>query len=407
MRSLRSPRILSSTLALAALMSHAVASFAAPHGLREAVEAAWARQPETRALAARQEEMAARRDAASSLFPAPPSIALSQRTDRYNQNGGDRETEAEVSVPLWMPGARSTSQRLAATESVQLEINSLAFRLKIAGAVREAYWQARFAQNDRDIASRKASEAAALMQDVERRFKAGDLARTDLNQAQGAERLARANVAEAQAHALRASKVFIALTGLSQLPEADEEPAGTVTSNSIHPQLAALGIAVEVGKARLAQVSAERRDPPEVSLGMRRERPAFGDAYENSVRIGIRIPLATDARNRPRVTAANAELIEAEGRLTLERDRVQAEIDTARAELGHARSIEAFAQERYQLAADTQGLHEKAFRLGELGLPTRLHSENERFDAELALSRARLEVGRAVSRLNQASGLLP
>ena len=85
------------------------------------------------------------------------------------------------------------------------------------------------------------------------------------------------------------------------------------------------------------------------------------------------------------MTAANAELIEAETRLALERDRFQAEIDAARAELAEARTIETLAQERYQLAADTQALHDKAFRLGELDLPTRLRSENERFEMPAVL----------------------
>jgi cobalt-zinc-cadmium efflux system outer membrane protein len=407
MRSFRSPRILLSKLAVAAALSQAAASFAAPPSLREAVEAAWEKQPETRALAARQEEMAARRDAASSLFPAPPSIALAQRTDRYNQNRGDRETEAEVSVPLWSPGTRDKAQRLAIAESSQLDSKNLAAKLRIAGEVRERYWQVRFADNDLDIALRKAGEAAVLMQDVARRFKAGDLARTDLNQAQGMERLARANVAEAHARAFRALKVFTALTGLPQLPEAGDRASDSVSSNNAHPQLAALGTTVEVGRARLAQASADRRDPPEVALGLRRERQAFGDAYDNSVRFAVRIPMAMDSRNKPRVTAANAELIEAETRLALERDRVQAEIDSAEAELGEARTVELLAQERYKLATDTQSLHEKAFRMGEIDLPTRLRSENERFDAELALSRARLEVGRATSRINQALGHLP
>lgn len=407
MRSIRSPKQWLLKLALAAVLSHTVASFAAPPGLREAVEAAWARQPETRGFAARQEEMAARRDAASSMFAAPPSIGLSQRSDRYNGNRGDREIEADVSVPLWMPGTRDKAQRVALVESSQVDQNHLASRLKIAGEVREAYWQARLAKNDLDIASRKATEAAVLANDVERRMKAGDLARTDLNQAQGAERLARANVAEAQARVLRASRAFAALTGLTTLPAVDEQVADSASPVSAHPQLAALSAAVDVGRARLAHAGSERRDPPEVSVGMVRERPAFGQAYENSVRIGVRIPLATRSRNAPRITAANADLIEAETRLALERDRVQAEIDAAQAELTEARAIETLARERYQLAADTQALHDKAFRLGELDLPTRMRSENERFDAELSLTRARLDARRAVSRINQALGLLP
>ena len=75
--------------------------------------------------------------------------------------------------------------------------------------------------------------------------------------------------------------------------------------------------------------------------------------------------------------------------------------------LEQARRIEQLAAERARLAADTQQLLAKAFRLGEIDLPTRLRTENDRFDAELALGRARLEAGRAISRLQQAYGLLP
>ena len=70
-------------------------------------------------------------------------------------------------------------------------------------------------------------------------------------------------------------------------------------------------------------------------------------------------------------------------------------------------SIEQLAAERSRLAADTQALLAKAFALGELDLPARLRAENERFDAELALRRSRVEVGRAISRYNQAVGVLP
>lgn len=407
MRRFRSSSSLLSKLAVAALIAGANAAYAAPPTLKEAVEAAWARQPEARALSARQDEAAAKRGAASALFPGAPSIGLSQRTDQFNQDRGERETEAEIAVPLWMPGTRNAAHRLASAETTQLDAKTLAAKLKIAGEVREAYWQARFAQNDRDVALRKVSEAGLLLDDVERRFKAGDLARADLNQAQVAERLARVTAAEAQARAHRSQRLFTALTGLAQLPEASELLSDGGLVPALHPLLAATIVAVEVGQARLAQASADRRDPPEVALGFVRERPAAGDGYDKSVRVAVRIPLATQARNAPRVTAANAELIEAQAALSLEQERIQAEADAAKAELEQAKAIETLAQERFRLASETQGLYSKAFKLGELDLPTRLRSENDRYEAELSLSRARLEVGRAISKLNHALGLIP
>jgi cobalt-zinc-cadmium efflux system outer membrane protein len=400
-------------LAVAALVGGAIAvhasnaAHAASPTLKEAVEAAWSRQPEARALHARRDEAAARRDAASSLFPGAPSIGLSQRTDRFNQNRGERETEAEIAVPLWMPGTRSAARRLAEAETGQLDARTLASRLKIAGEVREAYWQARFAQNDRDLALRKLREASLLLEDVERRFNAGDLARADFNQARVAERLAQALKAEAETRVLRSQKLFAALTGLSQLPEAGEPLPDARQLPAIHPLLAFSNTAVDVGQARLAQASAERRDPPELAVGFVRERAAAGDAYDNSVRLAVRIPLSTQSRNAPRITAANAELIEAEATLLLERERIQADAETARAEFEQAKAVQALAEERYRLASDTQELYAKAFRLGELDLPTRLRSENDRYEAEQALTRAQLEAGRAISRLNQALGLIP
>jgi len=407
MRRIRSPYTLLCKTALVLLFSHSGSIQAATPTLRDAVEAAWAKQPESRAMYVRQEEMAARRDAASSFFAGPPSIELSQRTDRFDQNSGDKETEAAIAVPIWAPGTRSAAQRLATVESTSLEVKNRAAKLNVAGEVREAYWQARFAENDYVLSVRRSKDAAALVQDIERRFKVGDLARTDFNQAQGNERLAKANLAEAQARLHRAQHVFRALTGMNQLPEVPETLVATDNLPSPHPKLSFLQAAVEVQKARLGQASADRREPPEVTLGMRRERPGYGAEYESSVVLGIRIPLATQSRNAPRIAAANAELMEVEAALALEQARIQAEIDSAQEELAQAENIAYLAQQRFQLAAETLSLHAKAFQLGELDLQSRLRSENERYEAELSLFRARLEVSRAISRVNQSLGLLP
>ena len=65
------------------------------------------------------------------------------------------------------------------------------------------------------------------------------------------------------------------------------------------------------------------------------------------------------------------------------------------------------AQERQRLAAETEGLLAKAFSLGEIDLATRLRTAAERYAADADAIRSRLESGRAISRLNQAFGVLP
>ena len=68
--------------------------------LREAVERAWERQPAAQARSYRSAELAARTKAANAWLPSPPSIGLSERSDRFNRNGGAREVAAELSFPL-------------------------------------------------------------------------------------------------------------------------------------------------------------------------------------------------------------------------------------------------------------------------------------------------------------------
>jgi outer membrane protein, heavy metal efflux system len=380
---------------------------ASAQSLRDALEGAWARQPAARATGARQDEFAAKREAATALFPEPPSVNLGYRTDQPNQNAGVREFEGVLSFPVWTPGTRQSAQVLASAESEQFDAGLRAQRWRLAGEVREAYWQARLAANELGLARRKVDEAVLLAADVERRLKAGDLARSDLNQARGVEQVARAAFAETSARAYRGAQAFSVLTGLKTLPDVAESVADSYPGLDAHPQLEAAGRATATARARLGQATTTTRDSPEIEVGMRRERSAFGEAYANSVIVGIKVPFGTDARNQPRITAANADLIEASAALLLEHQRLAADIDSAMVELEQAREIERLAAERFRLATDTQALFSKAFTLGELDLPARLRAENERFDAELATTRARIEVGRAISRLNQARGLLP
>ena len=374
--------------------------------LRDAVERAWLRQPAAQTQRARVDELDARREAARAAFPEPPSMRIGNRNDRLNHNQGSNEWEAELALPLWLPGERVRQTAVVDAEQNQYDVALAAAKLKVAGEVREAFWQARLADNEVALARRKVEEAATLASDVERRVKAGDLARIDFNQARGAEAGARAALTDAQVRSYKARRTFEFLTGMAALPSgAEKVEAGAALDN--HPQLASLQRVIATAHAKLAQVQHKKRDNPELELGVRRERGAFDDPYRNALMVRFRLPFATDARNRPRVTAANAELIEAQAAYQLEHAKLAAEGDAARREAEEARTIEKLVESRFRLAEETQRLQARAFALGELDLVSRLRVESERFEAELAFSRTQLEAARAVARLNQALGVLP
>lgn len=375
--------------------------------IRSVVAAAWERSAASRATEARRDLSQARRSAADGWMAGPPSLTLLHTTDRPNRNDGAREVEAELEVPLRTPGVRAAGAATAEAEATLIEGELAAARLRLAAEVREAIWSLRLARTEIDANERRVAQADALATDVERRVRAGELARVDANNARAAVLVAKAALAEAVARMQREQGVYVALTGNAPVPADTESLTASGGDFDAHPLLIAARDTADLARARLHEASTATRDHPELILGVKRERGDFGERYANTTSVGVRVPFGSEARNRPLIGAANAEVIEAETTTTLLRERLHAETEAARTELEQAQKAEAFAAERARLAADSRQLLAKAFELGQIDLPARLRAENEAFEADLAFSRARLESGRAVSRLKQAYGLLP
>jgi cobalt-zinc-cadmium efflux system outer membrane protein len=102
-----------------------------------------------------------------------------------------------------------------------------------------------------------------------------------------------------------------------------------------------------------------------------------------------------------------ADALEAQAQLDLERARVRSEIASAQLRVSAARSRLEAADKQWRLAAELRGFVDKAFKLGEADLPTRLRAELDAVTAERQAARLRLEAAAAVSALRQALGLLP
>lgn len=376
--------------------------------LREALDAAWALSPAARSADSRRAQLQARERAASSWINGSPSALLAQRSDRFNNNGGLLEYEAELEFPVWSPGVRGATQRELAALRLGFEPQQLVARLKLAAEVREAAASLAVARTERDLAQRKHGEALALAQDVQRRVKAGDSARVDELQAQSLVAQAASGQEQAGQTLARLQNQWLALTGLAAVPSLEEPlpPANPVIGPD-HPAIQAAQTRGQAAQAALELSETDKRDPMSVGVGVTRERSAFGAAGENSLRLALKIPFGTDSRNAPRIAAARAELDAAQAELDAAQRQVQTELASALAELDAARRTQASMTERARLSTEVQALVAKAYRLGESDLPTRLRADSEKFEADLSLARARVGLQRAVSQLNQALGLLP
>ena len=175
--------------ALSAVAAGALAQTTAkPEGLTlsQTFEAAWARQPELAALAARRDAARAQQQAAQSWTPEPVAVEVTGKTVRLIRNLGTREYEAGLAIPLWLPGERGRSQALAEAEGRAIESRTTAAQLRVAAAVREAWWNWQRARADAVTAQGQLDNAQRIAADVGKRLKAGDLAQADLHQADGA-----------------------------------------------------------------------------------------------------------------------------------------------------------------------------------------------------------------------------
>ncbi|MBP7489826.1 MAG: TolC family protein, partial [Azospira sp.] len=162
-----------------------------------------------------------------------------------------------------------------------------------------------------------------------------------------------------------------------------------------------------VSRRALELASRQTRANPEIAISTRRDRSAAGEMTDQTWALALRLPFSSTPRNQARIAEANADLIEAETQLRLERQRLAQEGETARAQLDAARLQLAAAETRARLAAENRGFYDKAFRLGEADLPTRLRIELEAFEAERQAVRSRIQAAAALSQLRQALGLLP
>ena len=382
-----------------------------PGTLREAFEAAWARQPEVAALTARRDAARAQHRVAQAWTPEPVTLELSGRSDRLNRNLGTREYEVGVAVPLWLPDERGRHQALAEAEARSIDSRTAAAQLRLAAGVRETWWSWLRARSDSEAARAQLDSARAIATDVGKRLKAGDLARADQHQADGAVAAAEAALAQADAAVVAAQFQLSALTA-SALPatavlDAEPEPVAGTGASDAHAELSALKDRAAAAEGSAALAATQTRGNPELTLAATRDRGAYGEAYHQTFTVGVRIPFGSGPRHDARTAAARADLLELQAQLALERARLNGEQAASQARAEAARTQLDAAERRAQLARESRGFFDKSFRLGETDLPTRLRIEAEATDAERQAAHARIDLAAAISAWRQALGLLP
>lgn len=377
--------------------------------LRTALDAAWQRAVAARESDGQRRRAEADRAATGSFWAAPPSLALSHRDDRLQSNAGKRETEIGVAVPLWLPGQRAARSGTVEAAMAHALAAEQAARLRLAGEVREAAWQLTASQAEVTQADTQAQALKQLADDVERRVRVGDLARADALAAQAEQLSASALQSEARQRLQAARARWTLLTGLSASPDlwsAADREAGNGAA-AAHPELQLARQSTELARKRVAHMRLSRRDPPELTVGLRQDVPGRAEGSQGSLVVGLRLPFGTDDRNRPLEAAALTELDVAEAQEQRLRERLDSDIAAARDAQRSAETQLDAETARAGLLRERASLIDKSFRAGETPLPDLLRALAAAAQADSAVARQTAALGLARARLQQTLGLLP
>ena len=377
--------------------------------LREAVEAAWQRAVPMQEASAQARRARADQISAGGWLPLPPAVEVGQLHDRAVNARSGRETEVALAVPLWLPGQRQARGDAADAGLALAEAAAATGKLRIAGQDRELAWRLVLLDAELSVARRQRDYLGRLADDVDRRVHAGDLARTDALAARAELLEARGTLSEVEQRLVASRSQWVTLTGLDSMPPFPasrlDMPDSTVASE--HPELRLATHAVDRAQKRIEVVERSRRDPPELRVRYRDESSPLSGASQRGVGVAIRIPFGPAGRNAPLEAAAQGDLDVADTELLRLRERLNADVEVAKAGLRRAREQLQGARTRAELQQERGRLVDASFKAGETSLPEFLRVINAANQAETALARQQATVGLAGAQLEQALGMLP
>lgn len=376
--------------------------------LSEVVQAGFERSPELGLSDTMRHQGQAIRKQASSLLADNPALMIRHENDTLGSDDGFRQWEGGLEMPMWLPGQRDRRGKVADLAEGEADAVRNLQIWRMAGQIRELLWSLYIAESERALARRALEKVKTLEADIAKRVAAGELARTDLILSQK-EALAQEAVwvsADAAYEVLLQN--YRLITALTNVPaQIDETKAGINTIGDAHPALVAARFASERMRAERDQVRGEKYANPLLFVGSKSEKSESGVSYDTALIVQVNVPLGTSVHAAPRTASAELRLSEAVSELATVRRELENNLIEATAELQRTAQAVDLTGRQQQLASEGMRLTRRSFELGESGVFMLLQAGVQALKSEHDLRISRLMQGRALSRYNQALGVIP
>jgi len=375
--------------------------------LSEVLEKAYARAPMQATLLSRDSMVSARSRIANAILPSTPAVSVIHQNDAIGSGRGERDWQAELELPIWLPKQRDNRLKVAEASQSTVSASRQSLKLQVAGQLREAVWNIAFNDNNLSLAANKLQLANKLRSDVEKRYQAGELAKTDAMLAEQETLRAEKEKLRAEAELMHARHRYYLLTGLRELPASYEEKQSSLEDYSQSPIWLETQSKVGLAETERNLVQVESHENLQVLLNVRSTKGAFDITANDSVGVKLRIPFGGEAKAAPIRAAAEMGV----GNALTEREALKYELETAMHEAEHNLSVSraelVLAGKQYEIAKESLRLAQKAFQLGETDLVSLLRVQAQTFEAERAFSTRQVQVQWDVARYNQIVGVLP
>ncbi len=376
--------------------------------LAAAIDIAYARYPTMAEVLARREQADAWADRGDSLLAGRPSLMLRYQSDRWGPDNGLNEYEAGVLLPLWSWGGRSAVQMLGESMSMETAAAEQAVRWEVAGLLRSSLWNIALAENDLELAEQALKTAERLATSVKRRHALGDIALSDALHAESFFLAAQTTLIEVRAALLDAERVYRTVTGLERRPVFSGEIISSRQDVSPdHPALVFANSEVRRAEARVVVVRETVATGTSLLVGARRERPALGNSYDDSIGITLSIPFGGSSSRQTAISAASRVAASARAAQAREIRALTIAVHEAAHSLNVVHENMVTAAGRMKLVNRHQKMGLSAFEKGEIDLFDLLILQATALDAQRQVTRLIIDEKRQTALYNQAVGILP
>lgn len=406
---MRYPHVFSLCLILATAGSPSFAettkeALSLPDATRRVLE----RHPEIQVATALEEAAAGRTQQAGVISNPEIGYLVEDFSGDTGRSIGAGTTTMSLSQRLSLPGKRGSRINVAEAEQKEAAQSRQARKLALIRLTRESYSEVLAASERQRMAEDSLQLARQLREAVSARVEAGKVSPIELS---------RAGVAMAAAERearLAAQQHQVAMRSLASLWNGSERaielvtpldmpstlPAAPAVFNQ-NPLLQQLQTRIDRQRAALSLARANTLPDFTVSVGLKEEAVI----QEQSLQLGISIPLPVFDRNQGERRAANAELSAAEAMLAAERATLGREVDRLASEREGA-YYEALQLRDGVLKTATQALEgtREGYRAGKFSLIDLLDAQRALVEARRAYLVARLTFQKTDAALDELAG---